>query len=234
MTTPFLIAIEGIDGAGTTTQAHLLCDWMNNHGLPAHFTCEPSTGPIGSLIRQILKKQTTIDQKAMALLFAADRLEHWTSEIEPHLSQGQYVVTDRYKASSLAYQSLFCDLAWVCKINEFAPDPGMTIYVRISPDIARDRRSRRGQAEELFEDHALQQSISLQYDNILGSSTLPGSALPDPSGSLRLDPPGSLWIHLDPSGSRRAPRLAVVDGSKSIESIHQQLTSLVQKVALQY
>src|SRR5512139_742195 len=109
------IAIEGIDGAGTTTQAKLLFDGLRARGLPVHLTREPSDGPIGVLIRQILTGRVVVpglqgprapDWATMALLFAADRLDHVEAEIAPNLADGVTVVSDRYDYSSVAYQSV--------------------------------------------------------------------------------------------------------------------------------
>ena len=72
-----LIAIEGIDGAGTTTQARLLHQALDAVGIPAHLTREPSDGPIGLLLRQILAgAHTPTDSTTLSLLFAADRADH--------------------------------------------------------------------------------------------------------------------------------------------------------------
>ena len=232
-----LIAIEGIDGAGTTTQARLLVDWLNQQGLPAHLTCEPSTGPVGQLIRAVLKAQTSwpLDAAAVALLFAADRVDHYQHEMRPLLQAGTHVVTDRSVYSSLAYQSLEQDLAWVDTINRLAPEPDLVLYVRVPPDLARQRREARGGSPELYDDTRMQERISAQYDLLLGSSL--------DAGSWRLDPAGSDWIRrsddrirLDPAGSgcailTRCPRTAIVDGALPVDRLHEQLRALGQKVA---
>jgi len=225
-----LIAIEGIDGAGTTTQAHLLVDWLNGAGHRAHFTCEPSTGPVGRLLREILQHRTEhpVDAAAVALLFAADRVDHVRHEVAPRLAQGVHVVTDRYVYSSLAYQSLDQDPAWVAEINRLAPEPDLTLYVRTPPEVARARREARGSGQELFEIHELQQRISAQYDAIFGSTPDRGSWVPDPTRSD--------WIQVDPrpgSGFHgRRPVTAILDGCLPVAELHQQLRGLVARVAL--
>jgi dTMP kinase len=231
-----LIAIEGIDGAGTTTQARLLVEWLQQQGLPAHLTCEPSSGPVGELLRRILKGQGpwTLDAAAVALLFAADRVDHYQHEMRPLLEAGTHVVTDRSVYSSLAYQSIEQDLAWVESINCHAPEPDLTVYLRISPDQARVRRMQRGGPPELFDDHELQQRISARYDEILGSRS--------EHGSWRQDPAGSGWIRagsapeIRPGTGRaraaaRHPECAILDGSQPADSLHRLLRVLVEKVA---
>src|SRR4051812_35922446 len=99
-----LIALEGVDGAGTTTQAQRLAVLL---GARAHVTREPSGGPLGQLLRQLLSgAHADLDPAAVALLFAADRLDHLSREVEPALARGQHVITDRYLLSSLAYQTV--------------------------------------------------------------------------------------------------------------------------------
>lgn len=108
------IVIEGIDGSGSTTQVRRLCDAFRARGLPSHATREPSDGPFGTQIRQILRGRIVVrgihgsrppSSSTMALLFAADRMDHLESEIIPNLVDGVTVLCDRYYYSSIAYQS---------------------------------------------------------------------------------------------------------------------------------
>ena len=102
-----LIVLEGIDGSGTTTQARLLCEWLAGRGVAVHLTREPSDGPVGRLIREILHgAHAPVAGDTMALLFAADRVDHLSREVLPALDRGTHVVTDRYYHSSLAYQAI--------------------------------------------------------------------------------------------------------------------------------
>src|SRR5438552_7626627 len=108
------MVIEGIDGAGTTTQTRLLTDWLRGRGLAAHRTREPSDGPIGRLIREILGQPPgAMTGGPMALLFAADRLDHLAREIEPALARGEQVLCDRYYHSSFAYQAVESERGFV-------------------------------------------------------------------------------------------------------------------------
>jgi dTMP kinase len=108
------IVFEGIDGAGTTTQSRLLQETLTRDNVPIHLTAEPSDGPIGLIIRQILGGRIVVKGMSglrpprwptMALLFAADRLDHLESEILPNLADGITVLSDRYVYSSLLYQT---------------------------------------------------------------------------------------------------------------------------------
>ena len=106
------IVLEGIDGAGTTTQCARLAARLRAGKAPVRTTREPSDGPVGATIRQILAGRVVgaggraPGWATMALLFAADRADHIDAEIEPFLSTGGTVISDRYDASSLAYQSV--------------------------------------------------------------------------------------------------------------------------------
>ncbi|CDK38119.1 thymidylate kinase [Halorubrum sp. AJ67] len=103
------ISIEGVDGAGTTTQAQAVADELveRHDGLTEDdtlVTAEPTDGEIGRLIRTGLAGDIELSQQALALLFAADRVNHIKTTIEPALNDGKTVITDRYYLSSYAYQ----------------------------------------------------------------------------------------------------------------------------------
>src|SRR5438105_216358 len=109
-----LIVLEGIDGAGTTTQAARLGLHLAAHQLPVHVTREPSDGPLGLEIRKILRgSHAPFDPSALALLFAADRMDHVARVVEPALARGVNVVSDRYQLSSYVYQGRFVDPEFV-------------------------------------------------------------------------------------------------------------------------
>lgn len=153
-----LIAIEGIDGAGTTTQCRRLAAQL---GL--HLTREPSDLPIGALIRSILTRQTEVsDEHAVALLFAADRLDHLGREIVPRLAE-RSVITDRYVMSSIVYQSLAVPRAFVAEINRMARPADLTILVDVDAGVAEARRAGRGGPEERYDRRAMQERIAAAY-----------------------------------------------------------------------
>lgn len=96
-----LIALEGIDGCGKSTQARAVAD-----ALGAQLTFEPGATPVGAALRQLLLAPSSPppSAKAEALLMAADRAEHVATVLEPALTAGRWVVSDRYAASTIAYQ----------------------------------------------------------------------------------------------------------------------------------
>lgn len=168
------VVIEGLDGAGTTTQARLLGERLRAAGGAVHVTAEPSGGPVGGLVRQVLQRRVNggrgdgFDPHALALLFAADRLDHVAAEVAPRLAEGCDVVSDRYTLSSLAYQGLTTrDLAWVEAINRRAPAPDLTVFLRVRPGLALGRRQAAGTAPELYEVAAFQRRVARSYERSL-------------------------------------------------------------------
>jgi len=164
------LVLEGLDGAGTTTQSRLLAERLRRDGRTVHLTAEPSGGPAGALIRQVLTRRIAgpagagFDPGALALLFAADRLDHHAAEIAPRLAEGQVVVSDRYTLSSLAYQSLTTgDPAWVEELNRKAPAPDLTLFLRVRPAVAWRRRFAESGSRELYEVPAFQRRVARSY-----------------------------------------------------------------------
>ena len=162
------IALEGIDGSGTSTQTRVLAARLRDRGHDVHQTCEPSQGPIGRMIRERLSTQSaTIDPAALALLFAADRLDHLACEIEPVLARGAVVISDRFVLSSLVYQSIECSGPWVQKINAQARWPDICVLVSLPWDKAvarvRARLATVGGEKERYDTPDLQRQLATGY-----------------------------------------------------------------------
>jgi dTMP kinase len=96
-----LVALEGIDGCGKSTQARLLAERLG-----AVLTAEPGATALGAALRRLLLDPDLppLSARAEALLMAADRAEHVDEVVEPALAAGRWVVTDRYSGSTIAYQ----------------------------------------------------------------------------------------------------------------------------------
>ena len=159
------IVLEGLDGAGTTTQAHLLGERLAARG-PVWVTWQPSDRPAGLLIRRILKGEVVTDPRALALLFAADRLDHvyGPGGIAEHLSRGENVVCDRYYLSSLAYQTLDASFTWVHSINSQAMRPDLTVFLEVPVLVCLERiGARQGERKELFEREEALQRVRESY-----------------------------------------------------------------------
>lgn len=158
----FFIVLEGIDGAGTTTQVKALYTTLKSRKIPCLKTCEPSPGVIGKYIKKLLKERKA-NPAELALLFAADRLDHLIKTIFPALEKGIWVISDRYRLSSMAYQSLDFDLEWVTQINRHAPPPHLTILLDLPVDIALERVEKRGGRREFFEHKRKLEKIRENY-----------------------------------------------------------------------
>ncbi|MFB6262693.1 MAG: dTMP kinase, partial [Bradymonadaceae bacterium] len=177
----FFVAIEGLDGAGTTTQTDLLVDRLVSAGIGAHATREPSDGPIGALIRQMLSgrirgsvgSDEEFGRATLALLFAADRLDHLDSEVRPALREGATVVTDRYYYSSFAYQSTAGadgepDLDWVRAVNDRARPPDLTIFLEASADLCIERMGNRVR-RDVFEERSRLERLEQRYEAVVSA-----------------------------------------------------------------
>jgi dTMP kinase len=166
-----LIVLEGIDGAGTTTQTSRLVAALGARGRDAHATREPSTGPVGRLLREMLGgAHQPVDQTTLGLLFAADRADHLQREIEPALARGAVVVSDRYYHSSLAYQSDPDDgagFARVLTLNAAARRPDLTLLLEVPVDVAAARRAADGRPDELFDRLETQRRVAEGYRRVV-------------------------------------------------------------------
>jgi dTMP kinase len=144
------IVFEGIDGSGKTTQLERLVMRLRAEEVTVHETREPTDGPIGKLIRQVLNRELRMSEKTMAALFLADRLDHIQKEKDGMLgliASGTTVVCDRYYLSSYAYHSEFVPLDWVMTANAECAKllrPDLIIFLDITPEksLERIRKSR--------------------------------------------------------------------------------------------
>lgn len=143
---------EGLDGAGLTTQAGLLKDSLEKQGYAVFMTKEPTDGPIGGQIRLALSKRLDIRPTALALAFAADRMDHLDIEIIPKFENGVIVISDRYYLSSYAYQSLRSDLRWLMQINAKCLRPSLTILLDTPALVCKKRMERMRWHVELYEE----------------------------------------------------------------------------------
>ena len=151
------IAFEGIDGSGKSTQVKMLTEKMKEEGIYCYTTMEPTDSPIGSLIHQIMTGRIKADNKVIAALFAADRLDHLLNDINgivSKINEGITVISDRYYLSSYAYHSVDMPMDWVIKANEQSSvilKPTVNIFIDVNPDTAIERIAKNRFHQELFE-----------------------------------------------------------------------------------
>lgn len=148
-----LIAIEGIDGAGKTTQARLLRETLEKQGYEVALFREPGDSRYGREIRELSKHGRTISAEEEMVLFREDRRIDVADNIEPALSKGAVVVMDRYYFSSMAYQGAAgLDPQYVQAQNEeFAPRPDLTLVLDVTPRVGIERIHARQDTPNSFE-----------------------------------------------------------------------------------
>ncbi len=153
------IVVEGLDGAGTTTQVELITEGLGEAGVGVFATSNPSNGPLGRMARDFLAEKVPLSERVMAMVFSGDRLDHYEREIEPHLANGDWVICDRYYLSTLTYQAVGMsirdtgprpdvdwsvvhgNMAWVYELNRQVARPDLTVSLGV--DRA-ERESRMG------------------------------------------------------------------------------------------
>ena len=157
MNGPYFIVVEGLDGSGKTTQIDHLRHYLQAQGEACYLTAQPSELPTGRFIRRILQQEFTVDDRTLAALYAADRIEHIYHPQEGILSklaQGYHVICSRYYFSSLAYQGAFVDPEWVAGLNGLAKrtlPADLTVFLDLTPEKSMQRINARAEPAELFE-----------------------------------------------------------------------------------
>ena len=202
------VVFEGIDGTGTTSQLRLLQEAFTASGGAnrVHFTCEPTDGAIGRLIREALSGAAGFDAKTIAYLFGADRCEHIYGKggILEQLHGGKAVVSDRYLFSSLAYQGFAAGKVLTQAINEPFPLPEYLFFFDLPAKTAMERVEKRNMPREIYEKEAVQQKVADEYRTILAAY------------------------------SNLAPDMHIIhiDASESIMDIHQKIWSILQNLPI--
>lgn len=169
------IVIEGIDGSGKTTQVHNLSEELAKKG-PVFTTKNPTSGPIGKFIRDVLVEKVKVPLISIQYLYSADR-QMQQEEVIERLKQGETVVGDRYFWSALAYGIVDRGT----EINEQTEDvllvaqsilshyhqfiiPDLTVYLDIPVDVAMERIAHiEGHIHEIYEEKEKLEKISQAY-----------------------------------------------------------------------
>lgn len=172
-----LIAIEGIDGSGKTTQAEELKKYFKKNGNGTFFTKNPTDGEIGKFIRQILRGQKHFSPVSFQYLFVADRA-YQQYEITEHLKKGNMVITDRYFWSSVAYGAEDRDIDFskgasagvllsafgiLSTYYQFIV-PDMTFYLKISPETALKRIAKERDDKDIYDQKSKLVNIANGYE----------------------------------------------------------------------
>ena len=179
------IVLEGIDGAGTSTQIKRLVQTNPDKYIA---TAEPTSGPTGKFLRQMLAGDFKVDERTNAYLFAADRCEHIFGKggVKELCESGKTVVSDRYFFSSLAYQSVSCGLELPQLLNSPFPLPEYLFFFDINPEISLARVNARNESKEIYENLEAQKKIAALYEKVI-SMYEQNPALREEMKIIRLD-----------------------------------------------
>ncbi|MGI5245065.1 dTMP kinase [Dactylosporangium sp. CA-139066] len=155
--TGILIAFEGGEGAGKSTQIKLLERALNHDVL---VTRQPGGTALGQTVRQLVLdgEPGTVDDRAEALLYAADRAQHVAEVVRPALAAGRTVISDRWADSSIAYQAAGrgMDRDWIAAVSAWAAGglvPDLTVLLDIDPAVGLARAARRGATDRLEQEN---------------------------------------------------------------------------------
>ncbi len=196
------IVLEGIDGAGTSTQIKRLVQTNPQKYIA---TAEPTSGPTGKFLRQMLAGDFHVDERTNAYLFAADRCEHIFGKggVKELCESGKVVVSDRYFFSSLAYQSVSCGLDLPQLLNSPFPLPEYLFFFYINPEVSLARVNNRNGQKEIYENLEAQKKIAALYEKVI-----------------------SMYEN-DPA-LREEMKIIRIDASKSIEEISNNIILLLR------
>lgn len=163
------IVFEGIDGSGKSTQLQLLADRLEAAGHSCFLTREPTDSVFGKLLRDVLTRKVKADNRVLAPLFAADRMDHILREedgLQAVLARGKVILCDRYYFSNYAYQSTSLPLSYVIAVNEPCAEmmrPDLTFFIDVSPKTAMERIRAGREQTELFEKEEILRATREQY-----------------------------------------------------------------------
>ncbi|BCO09197.1 hypothetical protein GF1_15730 [Desulfolithobacter dissulfuricans] len=162
-----LIALEGIDGTGKSTQIKLLADYLRQKGCEVVVTREPTDGPWGRRIRELYKDRSSCTPEEELEMFINDRRDHVREVIEPALASGKIVLTDRYYFSTAAYQGAAgMDVDHIFACNRFAPQPDLVILLSMDPGTSIRRIAEiRGEKPNDFEQVDQLRQVAAIFDS---------------------------------------------------------------------
>lgn len=156
---------EGIDGSGTTTQIELLKNYLIKNDKKVFNTAEPTNLETGKFLRRCLSGEISLHAETMLMLFAADRNEHIFSEfgIIKALESNDYVISDRYIFSSLAYQGAAGFFNQAEKLNENFPLPEILFFLDADFEKTFERIEKRNNGKEIYENKLFQKKVQEFY-----------------------------------------------------------------------
>lgn len=179
-----LIAFEGIDGTGKSTQIAMLADYLAARGCETLTTREPTDGPYGRKIRSMFASRRCLTPAEELGLFMADRREHVRDLLLPALAAGKVVLTDRYYLSTAAYQGAagFDPAAIIAENEEFAPRPDLVLLLTLTPAESVHRiKNFRGESLNDFESEAALAGVAAVFASFAMSYVIRVDAAKSPA-----------------------------------------------------
>jgi len=168
------IVIEGPDGSGKSTLARNLAGLLDQAGKSVYLTAEPSARPVGQLLRRYLTHDFAAfpSWSTLALLFAADRLDHVENEIAPELARGKIVICDRYTLSNMVYQSVLRGkdvsepeaVRFIRDANEYALTPDIMVVLEVPLETTMARVAARAGQPMATEQAGTQELVHAAYE----------------------------------------------------------------------
>jgi dTMP kinase len=174
----YFLALEGVEGAGKTTQARLLAEWLAGEGIPHRVAREPGGTPVGEAIRRVLLDAPDLEVPAETelLLMLAARAAYVRDVVRPAVERGEVMVSDRFELSTFAYQGIARGLGLdrVRVLNSFATGgltPDLTVVFDVSVSEGRERQGAAGKSHDRMEreDAAFQQAVGRAYRELAAS-----------------------------------------------------------------
>ena len=198
------IVLEGIDGSGKSSQIGPLIRRLEGLGVRCRATREPTDGPVGSLVHQTMTGRVKADNRVIAALYAADRLDHVVNDLDGlllQIRQGITVVCDRYYFSSYAYHSVDMDMEWVIQANSVSAGllrPTATVFLDVPVELAMERIRRDRLNEELFErEDRLRRTRELYFQSFDRLKEEENVVVVDASGTMEQVAEG-IWTAVEP------------------------------------
>ena len=234
-----LVAVEGIDGAGLTTHSRLLVERLSSLGLSTVYAKEPTRGPVGLLLRRVLSGGLAgVDrQDILALLFMADRFYNLYEEelvcgrgVLGCILNGYIVVLDRYKYSSLAYQTSAgrapLSLEEALLLTSMAPPPHVLVYLDVEVGEAIERIKARREELQLFEKREQLEMVKKRFEEIVEML----SRKPEYCADRQQNPPWAQrgWpVELYPKTHCYPATVIVNTSGRTVESVSAEIASQV-------
>lgn len=212
-----LIAVEGIDAAGSSTLVGNLTKLMNGQGLKTFATKEPTDNLIGGLIRGALTHEWNPSPRTLQQLFVADRSHHLDRMILPTLHKGHHVISDRYVWSTMAFGSISLELVELERMNDSYPVADLTFLVDAWVETTQSRLDQRDH-QELFEKKSFQEIVREKYLELArhhprGVTVLDGRQTQDKLAALALE---SVLDHPLIKEGKRSPRNSFPPGMECL------------------